>query len=230
MADISLTCKSCSHVFAISEFVNKPEVECVKCGTSIEVPKAASRTKLKLKPRDTEADANSVKNSIAEGFKERKAQEKIAATESLGDKAKKVSSAWEWVIFLIVAGALISTMVTLYNGNGSEQMLTVYRIAMWILVPSVWIAVIASGFGQSKMTGFALILVAPYWLYFALSRIDAKLLRGFATAIILTVGAEFHFLPQESLIRKLQTNVNSVVTGTQESISRPAEIEFTDGR
>ena len=218
-----LSCEECGNEFSISVFLKQRVVVCPSCGHDQPVnPDTTSQFRLMKRGG----------RSASEGTqREAPARSTLAGAEpeelEIYDVKEKVKTERavhpmvELLIFLFAAAGLGWCLWTMHEG-ASAQFKKYYTWGSYILLPLAWLSVVVHGFRISNFKGVLLMLVPPYWLYYAVSEMDVKVIRSVIFAVVLAVGFEAVYLPERSLLMQGQKEFNGVLQGWHEKIMRPA--------
>lgn len=212
MADIILTCTSCGHDQAVSEYADRSQVRCVKCDSSLEVPDVDRRGRLSVRKSregllvkkvpgggDTSALEEFGSNPLADVYK--------------SEKEKKSGNIFlAWLAFLVLGGGLIY-MQTLVQHDPS--MLGIYNWVRGISAGLIYLLVIVVAFEDHLWQGLLALIFLPYCLYYALIRLDARILRNLFLAVVVAFIAELKFIPEHAVITHAQTGTTAFINSVE---------------
>ncbi len=226
MADITLICSGCGKQVTVSEYVEATS-PCPGCGLPLDKngPRAASPLSVpQEKPqlasmlgRDSLVTAGHVE-APAPAFDP--AVQTVAARRKRGQNYSEfkmwLNYIFSWLFFLTLLGGLLYWQ---WQGQGDARIMGVYKATRWWLTGGAWLAVLIPAFQESWVQGVLNLLIPPYSIYYALNRLDHFYLRGFYVAVLLTLAAEFYFLPNQTVLHIAQDNIAQWTAGVRQQIS-----------
>lgn len=214
MADIIITCPSCGNQIAVSEFVSAESLTCMKCKTSVPIPREmpagteSARPRLQLHhdappPTPVQAPPPPRKRSL---FGARKHTPAKAA--SLGNTLgtvqasmpsirrrvrKRRFSSWTntvmpWIVFVIL------TLVFCYLRYWPKA-LPAARLDMLITgaigaLAFLHVSVIVYAFGEDPFHSVLCALIPGYSIYYLFTQADQFILRALAAALLIAFGVD----------------------------------------
>jgi len=194
MADITIICPHCHAASQVSEYAASP-VPCPFCGRLVDKPGHCRPDDLKVKPEPVGGPLNQPPGAGAVGAVAVHAADlrESAVQRVRGPRSfRLLERILAWLVFLVATGVLIGWQ---YAGRRDAELLNTYYAVRWLPLGAIWVAVIIAAFADSKLQGFLCLGIPPYLLYFALNRMDSSMLRALFFAALLTLLAEYYFLP-----------------------------------
>lgn len=229
MADIQVKCRKCRRETKVSEYAVSGEVKCPGCGTPLEFTSQSTQTaRLRLKREDTAtngrpAGAGLKPSTAAEATAERTAPklDVLQDVHKARQKVKRPLAIWNWLAFLALAGALIGAeyFVTVIN----RSFMPYYLMGRWGIWGFVALLVLIVAFEDGTAQGLLCLFVPLYIVYYALVRLEYYWLRGLFLAVLVGIGMELYYLPNQSAVVLVQNKVNEFVLGVGKQIERAGE-------
>ena len=103
------------------------------------------------------------------------------------------------------------------------QLAGTYKWVRLGIVPVVWIWTMVLAFREGYLPGFLCLLLPPYLLYYAFSRVESYPLRGTFFAVVLALGAEVYFMPDNAWALMAQDWTRRLADGGQGLIKDAGE-------
>jgi len=218
-----LNCEECGNEFSISVFLNQRIVVCPSCGHDQPVdPDTTSQYRLMKRGGRSEAGGGS-REAPARGTLAGvdKPELEIYDVKETVKVERAVHPIVELLVFLLAAGGL-GWCIWIMKEGPTPEFKQWYTWGSWVLLPLVWLGVLIHGFRISNFKGMMLMLVPPYWVYYAVAELDVKVMRAMVFAVILAIGAEAYYLPKDSILIKTQKEFNAMMQRGHDRIMRPA--------
>lgn len=213
MADLQITCPACSTVNLFSEYSEPTARACRKCGKTLEtvatepVPGAPvapqGDLKFQVAPKKAQAGASDVPT---------------AGRSTPVYNSKKIrgsSEALGFLVFLVLSVLLIAPQA----GYLPEAM-PYYLLARYGVVAVAFLLVVAEAFRFSAFAGFFSLLIPPYTIFYAGTRLESHWRKGVFFAMVAMVAAELFFIPSQSLLNEAGDWANRRIDAVSKSIQR----------
>lgn len=131
-------------------------------------------------------------------------------------KKKKVMSAFlESFFALLFVGALGGGLI--YHRVTGQDLLPLYAVNLVSasLVLAFYVVILIESFTQDMLQGILCLFIPPYALIYGLFFSDAGPLKGFTLGLILFLGAEMFFVPNDALVNRGTETVSNWVGSLQ---------------
>lgn len=228
MADVLVKCKKCGRETKVSEYAAPGAVACPGCGAPLEFESASSRTTTRLKIRKDGtatgssapgANPDAARASTATGVE--RTSDKVAVLQDVHKARQKVHrplAIWNWVAFAALGGLLIGAeyYVTVWQ----PAFLSYYLMGRWFVWGFVALLVLIVAFEDGSAQGLLCLFVPFYIVYYALVRLEYYWLRGLFLAVLLGIGMELYYLPEQSALVLLHRETNTFIAGVSKQIER----------
>ena len=200
MSDIPVQCPACSNQFHVSEYADRDNLVCAKCGAAIpaaepqavtaEAPAPRLRLATAQPPMTPVVQPPSAELTVTQAWMRRRQQnaKKKSSRRHLSLLTRLNSSTWlNWAIFIILAGVGIYFRFFAPLSAAVHGELR-YWGAMGLL--ACHITIIISAFSDETFQGILCLLVPGYSLYYLFSLSDEHLLRAIMAALALAFGLD----------------------------------------
>lgn len=192
MADIDITCASCSEITTVSEFVDPDLVTCKSCGNKLVKPESATkeqnlqRTQIKFhEEEDTVVpEEGQDGEGLWPGTKELKKDQ---------TKAHVVHHLYAWVVFFVL-GSIMAYLR--YGGGLSDELIKDAVPYSAIMLLAFHLIVILKAFEDSVYQGILSLLIPMYTLYYMVCVSDAVYLRAILGAGMIGIAQDGFFVLQ----------------------------------
>jgi len=224
MADITVTCAKCGKENKVSEFVASKSVNCKSCGQPLEIQVQTKQTRLQMRHIGDERG-----DSLRTASKGTSARTGALPTSGgvssvLGDvhkareKQKNPLAFWAWLAFLALTGLLVGAQYYIVVIDPQYTQYYMYgRLAIWGFIA---LLVLIVAFEDSTGQGLFCLFVPLYIVYYAFMRVEYYWLRGLFFAVVISMGSELYYMPQEAALTKAQVAVNKFIVGTADQMDR----------
>jgi len=118
----------------------------------------------------------------------------------------------------LFAGALFGAF--LYHQATGLEILTSGQaeMARGITMLSIWVILVVEAFSEDMMQGVLSIFLPPYAFVYGVFFADAGPIRGLTLALLVFLGGEMYFTPNNALVPKITNGVMAWVESTQEKL------------
>jgi len=220
MADITLVCPTCAKHVTISEYVESG-VACPQCGRVLD-----RNTPLASGPRPKLATMSGRTSLVSEKIKPEEpppppplALPPPSKLRALGRKHSELQlflvMALSWIVF---AGLLGGLLYWEWKAQTMPQWLEYWKMARWVFAGIAWVVVLVPAFQEGWLQGTLNLLVPAYSVYYALNKLDYAVLRAIFFAVLFALGAEFYFLPNDTLFHIVQQSATRWSEGVRDLI------------
>jgi hypothetical protein len=220
MADITLVCPACAKHVTISEYV-EAAVPCPECGRMLD-----RNTPLAVSQRPKLASMSGRSSLISATIKpEQPAPSSITAVQTPSqhrqqgrdqhERRQWIHNILSWVLFLGLLGGLLYWQ---WKGQTDPQLLGYYKSIRWVLAGGTWIAILVVAFQENWVQGTLNLLIPAYSVYYALNKLDQFYLRAVYFAVLFALGAEFYFLPKETVFHIAQEAIGRWIESIRDLI------------
>lgn len=162
--------------------------------------------KLTLKPRGPDVGPP-VERLKAEAQKEHKKRKKKKQVKGGRPKSAMLQS---FAAFLLIGGLLGGLLFHEVTGKElvSGEIANYGRI---FLVVALYVVLVIEAFTQDMLHGLFCVFFPPYALVYGLLYSDAGPLRGLSLAVIVFLGAEMYFSPEDALVYHVRDAISEFV-------------------
>lgn len=166
--------------------------------------------KLTLKPRGPEAapPVDRIRNEAQSKHKSRKRKKQVRAGKPRSAMLQSVAA------FLLIGGlfgALLYHQVTGQELIPSE----LANNGRIFLVAAFYVVLVIEAFTQDMLQGLFCVFFPPYALVYGLFFSDAGPLRGLSLALLVFLGAEMYFSPEDALVYETSNKLSELVSRGQ---------------
>lgn len=219
MADITIVCPTCDTKCTLSEYAVPENLTCRVCGAALRKPVSESAFKLRVK-KDGMATRASEKPDLVLTDVTTAVQPPPStigdAHKVRGHKPKHQKMVWGWLLFVVLGSLWIGAQIYV---SQNPAYLSWYLWGRTGLLCVVMLIVLIVAFDDSYAQGFLCLMVPAYILYYATSRVESALLRGAFLAVVVSLGAELHFIKTESFVVISQRNINRFIDSVGQMIN-----------
>ena len=128
---------------------------------------------------------------------------------------KPGSGAWQSVLaFFVVAAVLGGFLWHQVNEKGMVDY-TYLNLGRIVVVGGLFVVLLLDAFSQDMIQGLLCVFFAPYAFVYGLLFADAGPLRGFTTAVVVFLGAEIYFTPNDAMTLHARDWVTNIVGSGQ---------------
>lgn len=118
---------------------------------------------------------------------------------------------------LIVLGAFLAHQVLDWQILTPEQA----RLTRNIGIASFFAVVILQAFTEDLLQGILCFFLLPYTVIYGLFFADAGPIRGLTIAVLIFLGAEMFYTPEEAIVPTIQSAVNNWIQDGQDKLIQP---------
>lgn len=231
MSDIKLECPHCGAFFQISEYVDTDHIACPQCDTKLEVEAAKVKESGLRVRKDSFGSGRDVvvqnEPTVKPPPKTKKELKKEAREKDKMDPYLRIAPRpWHGLVGLIL-GVLVFVGLQYAADEGmiSAQIYSMMRIVVY---PLLYLGVLVTAFREGYLPGVLCLFLPPYTIYYALSRTDAYSVRGAFAAMLIGLGAELHYMPDQAFLTHGENAINAVIEGGADAINRAGNsgVEF----
>lgn len=216
MADLQVVCPSCSTDNLFSEY-SEPEARmCRKCGQALgqstgepamgEAVAPQEELKFQVTPRRAQAGAHDVPT---------------AGRSVPVYSARKVRGSSP-VLGILVFLALSALLIAPQAGYLPKAMPN-YLLARYGVVAVAFLLVVAEAFRFSAFAGFFCLLLPPYTVFFAGTRVESHWRKGVFFAMVAMMAAELYFIPRDAMLNEWGAWVNQRIDAVGRGIQRAGD-------
>lgn len=228
MADIVIKCPGCGTESKVSQYAAAENVSCPSCKRRLELPKSeAGRRKLEM--RRLRAEEHGTLTGTAEqvvadvagrGIEARQVEEVLDNVHRARQKVESPKAIWGWLVFILVAGALVGWQ---YLGSNEPRLLAQYPMARIAALALSTLMVLLVAFQDSTFQGLLCLFAPLYILYYAFVRMEYYVIRGIFLAVVLALGTELYFMRDDALFTHAQIAANKGIENVSRLISRASD-------
>jgi hypothetical protein len=203
----------------VSEYADRTRVRCVKCDAALEVPKTERGGRLSVRQGGQRLVTKESRNTEVPDLEEF-GSNPLADVYKKEKEQKSVNVLISWLAFLALAGLLVFLQTVVQKDPG---MLGVYNWIRGISAGLIYLLVIVVAFEDHLWQGLLALVFLPYCLYYALIRLDARILRNLFLAVVVAFIAELKFIPEDAAITYAQTSVTTTINSLEGMIQRAGD-------
>ncbi len=220
MADLTLVCPACAKHVTISEYV-EAAIPCPQCGRKLDrnTPLAPG---VKPKLASMTGRSSLISDKIRPEMVIAPAAEAVPPPSQLRARGREQHERRQWwhylLSWLLFIGLLGGLLFWQWKGQTDAQVLGYYKALRWALAGGTWLAILVIAFQENWVQGTLNLLVPAYSVYYALNKLDQFYVRALYFAVLFALGAEFYFLPKETVFHIVQDALGRWVEGVRDLI------------
>ena len=221
MADIVLRCIACGRENKVSEYASSETLICAACHHALEAPEQTQKgAKLQMRKIENDSLTGAAKDTSGE---EKRIESAKASAAILGDvhKARTVVKRphvlWSYLTFLLVCGTLVGFQYLLEQRPDLTTAYEWTRIAFGA-IGALLLLVVA--FEDNVFQGLLCLFVWPYAIYYAAVRLEIYWIQGIFMGVIVALGCELYFMPQQAVLTKAQIQSQIIIKNVAQGIDK----------
>ena len=125
------------------------------------------------------------------------------------------SGAWQSVLAFVLVGLLLGGFLWHQVNEKGMVDYTYLNLGRIVVVVGLFVVLLIEAFSQDMIQGLLCVFFAPYAFVYGLLFADAGPLRGFTGAVVLFLGAEIYFTPDDAMTLHARDWVTNVVNRGQ---------------
>jgi hypothetical protein len=176
---------------------------------------------LRLRKRDTAPPPSPMQEKTrpptASGSKPKKKKRKHKqkpGTTVVQALAKTLGSC---VIALLLCGLFLAHQVLEWELLPQDTLL----LARNITLAAFLVVLILEAFSEDLLQGILCLFLLPYTVFYGVFMSDAGPIRGITIAILMFLGAEIYFTPEQAVVPKVEAQVSSWIRSGQDALIYP---------
>jgi DNA-directed RNA polymerase subunit RPC12/RpoP len=228
VSDVIVKCSQCGHECTVSEHASSGTITCPECHAELLISSENVMPKSKLQLKRKEEQKSRL---VLDAEKEEKEEQRRRDIEEFNPTAiqdvhktretvKMPRSVWSWITFLAFAGALIGVQYKLAENPGWTNHYIMARSGIAALTALI---ICIDAFHDSTVQGLFCLFIPFYIIYYAFVRCDSYFLRGLTMAVLVTLGAELHFMGNKAVVLQFQQQINQIIAGGSSLIDRASD-------
>lgn len=216
MADLQVVCPSCSTDNLFSEYSDPKSRLCRKCGQKLGdspvqplpgvTPEPPAELKFQVTPQRATVGVPDVPTAG-------RSEPVYEASRIRGS-----SPVLGFLVFLLLSALLIAP-----QAGFLPEAMPYYMLARYGVVAVAFLLVVAEGFRFSAFAGFFCLLIPPYTLFFAGTRMESHWRKGVFFAMVAMMAAEMFFIPRDAMLQEAGAWVNQRIDAVSRGIQRAGE-------
>lgn len=213
MADVQITCSQCGAQTVLSEFVAEEARRCRQCGAALSLPqKGDAGLRLRPVPAPEPRPAPSPQAETTQSV--------LAAVHKARSRIRRRRAWVFWLAFAVSVGLLLGSQYWVSRGSAPEWLDRGYEVGRNVVAGLALFGVVAVAFRESTLQGLLCLLLPPYALYYAATRLEYDTLRGLFLAVCLMIGLEVRLLPERALLSWAQQRFDQFTASVSQAIER----------
>jgi len=227
MVDVRVLCTKCSAQNIFSEYAEKSVIVCRECGSSLEglAPMPDRRVSEGLAPiPDRRVSKSALNFKTPPLHSSSPAQDvPVASRGTSSTDLRKTRGSRRWVgvlVFLVLATILVGAQWKLSVYSDIEPL---YMPGRYAVVGLVFFMILMEAFRDGTTVGILCLLLPFYIIYYAITRIESYWRQGVFLAVVVMLGAEMYFLPEQSMLSHLREWATVQVERVGQSIHRAGD-------
>ena len=221
VADIVLRCIACGRENKVSEYASSETLICTACHHALETPEQAQRsTKLQMRKIENDTLTGVAKDTTEEKKRVESAKSSAAV---LGDvhKARTVVKRphifWSYLTFLLVCGILVGFQ---YFLKQRPDLTATYEWTRIVFGAIGALLLLIVAFEDNVFQGLLCLFVWPYAIYYAAVRLEIYWIQGIFMGVIVALGCELYFMPQQAVLTKAQIQSQILIKNVAQGIDK----------